>query len=1241
MPSSGREIVFMEFYPGETVESYLHRTGYLKRMGHQPYILTINGYRVPRSLWATCKPKPGMQIALYAYVQGGGGDDGEGGGKNVLGIVAMVIVVAIATYFFGPAGASGATGLWAAAGYSATVIVGSLIVNQMFPPPKPPKPKSDEDDSPTYSLSGGSNRMRRMEPFPKICGVHRVFPDFGSQPYSESQGDDAYGFYIFDFGYNDCELTDFKIGANSISNFTGVTLQISGTDGALTLFPGNVDSTVGTNLDHNDWVVRTSSPDTVALAVEIGGSVFRILRGSLQPIETQIQIQYRAVGAVDWTALLYASDTTPEIVNGSPVLGVARLPDPQANPLHYVFDPITPDIGEINIVSFSRRPIRRKYFWHVAKGTYEVRVRHLSSLNEPPNEGITREIGWSQLRSYQPDTTDYTGRLRVALKIKASSQLEGVIDQFSAIARARTLVWTGSDWVLAHTSNPAWWFLDAARGTLVNDKKVYGANMEDARIDIEGLKLFGAWCDTNGLKFDGVFDSQISVYELLSAIAIMGRGTPTWATGKLGVVWDAPSLPITGVFGMHNILPGTFEVEYNTQDLAEVIEGEFINPELDWQTDIVRVNIPGASDLTRVRRLQLFGRINKTVAGQDVNLYAAQQVYRNRRYKWQSDWEAMPVSRGDVIQLSHDLSTLDYSGRFIEGGDSDTLKLPRKVPLYSGGSFIVIVRPDGEFSTFTVNAGAGETDTLQLVSPLEGGTASYNPYGFLSTHPPYDFRWLYGATATPGKKLKVDGFRPMNTRVVEISCIDEVEAFYNAKNGTFEHIPVGPMFGGEPALESVSITEEGVRSGIGYVVRAIINWEVTGDYGFADVKISRGVPPVSDADITVATDIRGRSYEILVEDNTQLNVEVTAYSSVGRHGKSAKVSASKLIAFAASKIPFDVEWFQIDGTIFRWAANEEVDIKGYVIRFHYGTNLSWGDANPFHLGYLTGNAYAPPSVPPGIVTFMIKAFDAAGLESENPAFIIKDLGDPHIANVLEVIDFEADSFPGTVTNGTEIGSNLEANSSTSFYNVDENVSMYAQNDGDPFYKQDLFQQMIYETDEFGIITALAGSVASVEFTIQGVGLVIEFRNTGPNPIYGADAESFYGADADPFYDPPPDYSTYTGPFVIEHGAYQLRVTIGEGMTQAIIDHLTLTIDAPDIEDRLDNVSIGAAGTRLPITPDLFTSIKNVQLTLQSDGGSAITAEIIDKDTDLGPLVKCFNSVHTAVTGLVDAVVKGY
>jgi hypothetical protein len=74
---------------------------------------------------------------------------------------------------------------------------------------------------------------------------------------------------------------------------------------------------------------------------------------------------------------------------------------------------------------------------------------------------------------------------------------------------------------------------------------------------------------------------------------------------------------------------------------------------------------------------------------------------------------------------------------------------------------------------------------------------------------------------------------------------------------------------------------------------------------------------------------------------------------------------------------------------------------------------------------------------------------------------------------------------------------------------------------------------------------------------------------------------------------------------------------------------------------LDNVSIGAAGTRLPITPDLFTSIKNVQLTLQSDGGSAITAEIIDKDTDLGPLVKCFNSVHTAVTGLVDAVVKGY
>src|SRR5574341_887840 len=118
----------------------------------------------------------------------------------------------------------------------------------------------------------------------------------------------------------------------------------------------------------------------------------------------------------------------------------------------------------------------------------------------------------------------------------------------------------------------------------------------------------------------------------------MGRGTPTMQTGKHGVLWDAPNLPATAVFGMHNIVAGSFEIEYATGDLADVIEGWFINPELNWQRDFVRSLVPGAQSQARVRRVELFGCTKKAQAGEGVNLYAAANFYRPRRYKWRSDW---------------------------------------------------------------------------------------------------------------------------------------------------------------------------------------------------------------------------------------------------------------------------------------------------------------------------------------------------------------------------------------------------------------------------------------------------------------------------------------------------------------------------------------------------------------------------------------------------------------------------
>jgi hypothetical protein len=54
----------------------------------------------------------------------------------------------------------------------------------------------------------------------------------------------------------------------------------------------------------------------------------------------------------------------------------------------------------------------------------------------------------------------------------------------------------------------------------------------------------------------------------------------------------------------------------------------------------------------------------------------------------------------------------------------------------------------------------------------------------------------------------------------------------------------------------------------------------------------------------------------------------------------------------------------------------------------------------------------------------------------------------------------------------------------------------------------------------------------------------------------------------------------------------------------------------------------------------------VNLALQNDGGTALTAKIEDKGTGGppltgGPLIKCYDAAGAVVAGTIDATVQGY
>ena len=163
----------------------------------------------------------------------------------------------------------------------------------------------------------------------------------------------------------------------------------------------------------------------------------------------------------------------------------------------------------------------------------------------------------------------------------------------------------------------------------------------------------------------------------------------------------------------------------------------------------------------------------------------------------------------------------------------------------------------------------------------------------------------------------------------------------------------------------------------------------------------------------------------------------------------------------------------------------------------------------------------------------------------------------------------------------------------------------------------------------------------LEQDIEGSDTRIEFYRESTLPFWPDDADEFWPDDSASFWPEGAGWQPWPGSIELsENEAIGLRVFTSASTTQGRITLLTPHLDVPDIDERLDDIVISSAGTRLPVT-SAFRFIKNIQLTVQSDGNGGTSARILDKQVDPGPLVQVINETGVAVDGLVDARIKGY
>lgn len=1276
----GRITEAAAFLPNETLGAYIKRTGVIVPAG--PVAVWHNGHRVPDALWRRLIPRVGDQVIIRARVIGGGD-----GGK-VLRTVAMVALVIVANVYGGALGtALGFTGKLAVGVGSAAIMVGgSLLINALLPVLTPTADAlgtgAKYDSSPTYSLSGGRNRLRQWEPMTLIFGRHKVVPDLGAKYFTEYVGDTQYLNQVFHFGLQagQCVLSDFKIGATSIDDYQDVQIQVSGEDGKLSMFPGNVDTLEGFVLESGVVNARTTPLDTTSISVDLAAQLFSISdEGAIGGMSVDVVVQYRKVGDATWinagsiTDAIYAThywafeeritmygDSTTwydyrQIDYGStnpadhtdweqvvispgwcttgdtPIcrderVGVWRW-RPHPYRLGRPWRGLAPDplIGYVTspgvrLYGARQEPTRKTVSWAVEKGQYEVRI--WKRTGDIKGSRQSNETAVSQILCFQTDEADYTGQLRVALRIKATSQLNGAIDEFSAIAEAQAPVWKGDHFDIEHTRNPAWWYLWFAMGKTIEGKgRVYGAGLIEQQLDIDAIRAWAAWCDLKKLTFDYVLDRKMSSAQVLQMIARAGRASPTWQTGKLGGVWDAADQPVVAMFGPFNITAGSFKVAYINDDTPDEIVVNFANEKRDWQMDEVRVAVPGATTTNNPLQLDLDGCTVAEMAGREANLIAASQVWHRRRTTWETDIEGWVASRGDVVQISHDLTVWGYSGR-LTGRLGNQITLSQSVP--TGSGTMMLRDPEGNMKTVTVAGDLDETDIVTITTdvedfPLPGDLVDDRG----DPLPALDWAFFFDPLETPGRRFKIVDVQP-SADGVRFSAVDDGPEYYASEADPYQYEPPrdGALLGG-------------VVFGI-TVVEGIIN--VLADINSVQIGWALSVAMPVDVVIAVngaaqpAVRVVDRKMTIQAQTGDVLDITITPVSTLGRGKPAMRSYTVQGLRAPLPAVTGLTSVFRDGLTVLTWGRVVDIRQPDYEIR----VGESWANSRtvavtPMLESLTVGNG----------LYWVAARYVYKGQAIYGAADSLLVSGAALVRNVL-LTEVEDPEWGGALSEGAYIWDDLLTLAGAGDILAEADILAVR----DVLWYGGAQPRGVYTSAR----TVDIGFVAPVrlDFHIDAYALnfgedVLSMDDVLSNPdiLNASNAQhwkatpQYRTAGADGVYGP---WMNYT-PGLVNAQYFQVRLVIetDDPLIVPFVEHFTWIVDVPDLLQSAEGITVPTTGLRIEYEK-VFHAIPNVQIAVFDavDGDRYV----LTNSDETGFDIRLFN-VDAPRAGVINWLSQGY
>lgn len=420
----------------------------------------------------------------------------------------------------------------------------------------------------------------------------------------------------------------------------------------------------------------------------------------------------------------------------------------------------------IYIVAKKTAALRKSVAFKVAKGQYDVRVRRITA--DSTDDDVFDETVWTALR-----TLRYSNPLRMqglavtALRIKATDQLNGVIDRFNGVVHSILPDWNGSAWLEQATSNPASLYRHVLQG------RGNARPLDDTRIDLARLTQWHDTCAAANREFNAVIDFDVSVHEVLHDIAASGRASPALVDGKWGLVEDRDqSVPIQH-FTPRNSYGFQGRKAFNEQPHG--LRVRFINRDKGFVQDERLVFDDNYTETTATKydTLELHGVTSPEQAWKDGRYHIATARLRPETYSFVADLEHIVCTRGDLIRLSHDVPMFGLVSARVKGvttasGNIIAIDLDDMVSMESGKSYAIRFRKsDGSSLVKSVLTYVGDSQTLTFQTADAEGPA----IGDLA---------MFGESGLESAALIVKSIEAQSDLSAKITCVDASPAIHLA-----------------------------------------------------------------------------------------------------------------------------------------------------------------------------------------------------------------------------------------------------------------------------------------------------------------------------------------------------------------------------------------------------------------------------------------------------------------------------